>query len=135
MIDRARMFNELNEVMDSHAAEKVADLLLMLYEDLRNTVTQAEITSGNADVFVIQITNTSEYCRVCKDLKTVFNVLSEEVSDRTFIDTETNDIKAEIADKPLTMKNLENKFQNHDRLIICDDGFQTAYSVHKRNII
>jgi len=42
MINTLRIFDELKETMEAKAAQKIAEIIGMLYEDLQNTVTKKE---------------------------------------------------------------------------------------------
>ena len=42
MLNTLRLYNELRQTMDAQAAEKLAEVLGWMYEDLRNTVTRTE---------------------------------------------------------------------------------------------
>lgn len=42
MINTLKIFNELSQNMDASAAKKIAEVILMVYEELQNTVTKKE---------------------------------------------------------------------------------------------
>ncbi len=135
------MVQELHAVMEREMAEKIVDVMAMIAEEttrslMQNSCHLHSTTRHVQEVFIIQYTNKYDYCQVCHDLNTVFTILSQNVSDTTFLGSETHVTSSYLRETvPFTEEHLAQLFEHNEWIVVYDDGYQTGYAVHKCKIL